>query len=113
MKRHPVNICGLRYDLRILKKCDDGLDDKPGDEPAWGDTDYMGTHMTLYQSDAMSAERKLEVFLHECVHALMYETTAAACLKANMEEVFVCRMAAPLAAFIRDNRALLDRMGAR
>ena len=101
MKRCRVKICGLWYDVRVLKK---------KNEKTWGTVEYAKTEIILYESDTLSSERKLEVLMHECIHALLYESTANYCIRKSMEETLVSRLAAPLAAFIRDNAALLRRM---
>lgn len=101
-----VKIGGLNYDLSYK----DLGKDKYGNQ-GLGECDYDKTKLFLSSKIPMSSDRKLDVFMHECIHALIHESNARHCIKRGKMEPFVCSMSANLAAFIRDNITLIRKMG--
>ena len=101
-----VKICGINYNFVY----EDPGKDEDGNV-LWGACDYKACKLILTSICKMGQERKFDIFIHECLHALIYETCSRKYLKKYSEEDFIGQMTVPLATFIRDNITLLRKMG--
>lgn len=106
MAKRKVKICGLKYDLvyEFPGKDDNG-------KLLWGSADYSKTRLRLSPDRRISTERKFEIFIHECLHALLFESCSLQYIKKDKTEAFIEGVAPHVAVFIRDNIKLIKKMG--
>ncbi len=108
MKTMTVKIAGARYRVEIKKlKATPEMKEK-GDE-RWGTCDYKKNVIEI--ESRLGMERRYIAFIHEVLHALLYESCVTPFIKKGKEEAVIQNLEAPLAAFIRSNFSVLRKLG--
>jgi len=106
-----VRICGIDYELvRGEVPTPDGKPLQDGGTML-GRVTFNDTVIIVTNKRHVGKERLYFTFIHECLHALLGESTADKFIKKKDWENFVALMEAPLGAFIRDNISLIRKFG--
>lgn len=98
-----VLIGGVRYDIAEDAEVLAVKHENANDE-CWAYSNKLRTFINL--DPRMSAERKREVMLHECIHAVLYEWNIET--GELPEEPLVQSLGNALLSFIRDNPHLIE-----
>lgn len=92
-----IKIGGNIYDVEFQKD----LINEENEKNVWGL--FLQDKNKIVIEDNLSNQTKLEVFLHECMHAIFYSGNLGVFVKKNQEENLITALASWLYAFIKDN----------